>query len=161
VPPSEGHLVKAVTASSRKWAWVAERAAVAAGPGTEVLRLSVGRRGEGAVLERSDEDLLAAVVDDGGSLLGLPLRPLASLVTRWPAALPQPDVGHAARTAAVQAAVAALPGLALAGAAVDGVGVPACIAAARRAAEGVLAGLGEDGGHDVAAARPRVERPGA
>jgi len=161
VPPSEGHLVKAVTASSRKWAWVAESAAAAAGPGTEVLRLSVGRRGEGAVLERSDAALLAAVVDDGSALLGLPLRPRASLVTRWPAALPQPDVGHAARVAAVQAAVAALPGLALAGAAVDGVGVPACIAAARRAAEGVLSRLGEDGGHDVAAARPRVERPGA
>jgi len=161
VPPSEGHLVKAVTASSRKWAWVAESAAAAAGPGAEVLRLSVGRRGEGALLERSDDALLAAVVGDGSELLGLPLRPEASLVTRWPAALPQPDVGHAARVAAVQGAVAALPGLALAGAAVDGVGVPACIAAARRAAGGVLSGLGEDGGHDVAAARPRVERPGA
>ncbi|MEH3076313.1 MAG: hypothetical protein PGN11_06470 [Quadrisphaera sp.] len=141
VPPSEGRLVKAVTASSRKWAWVAQAAGRAAGAGTEVLRLSVGRRGEGAVLARPDAALLAAVLEDGGELVGHRLDPLASLVTRWPAALPQPDVGHAARVGAVQRDVAALPGLALAGAAVDGVGVPACIAAARRAAGGVVADL--------------------
>lgn len=141
VPPSEGRLVKAVTASSRKWAWVARAAGRAAGEGTEVLRLSVGRRGEGAVLARPDAALLAAVLEDGGELVGHRLDPLASLVTRWPAALPQPDVGHAARVAAVQRDVATLPGLALAGAAVDGVGVPACIAAARRAAGVVVADL--------------------
>lgn len=141
VPPSEGRLVKAVTASSRKWAWVAQAAGKAAGKGTEVLRLSVGRRGEGAVLARPDAELLAAVVEDGSGLVGHRLEPLASLVTRWPAALPQPDVGHAARVAAVQADVASLPGLAVAGAAVDGVGVPACIAAARRAAAAVVADL--------------------
>ncbi|TNM64438.1 protoporphyrinogen oxidase [Streptomyces sp. NP160] len=141
VPPSEGRLVKAMTASSRKWAWVAQAAGRAAGQGTEVLRLSVGRRGEGAVLDRPDGELLAAVVEDGGDLVGHRLEPLASLVTRWPAALPQPDVGHSARVASAQAEVAALPGLALAGAAVDGVGVPACIAAARRAAAAVVADL--------------------
>ncbi|MGQ7296355.1 protoporphyrinogen oxidase [Quadrisphaera sp. KR29] len=141
VPPAEGRLVKAVTASSRKWAWVAQAAGAAAGAGAEVLRLSVGRRGEGAVLARPDAELLAAVVQDGGELVGHRLEPLASLVTRWPAALPQPDVGHAARIAQVQRELAALPGLALAGAAVDGVGVPACIAAARRAAAAVVADL--------------------
>lgn len=141
VPPSEGRLVKAVTASSRKWAWVAQAAGRAAGKGAEVLRLSVGRRGEGAVLDRPDSELLAAVVEDGGGLVGHRLEPLASLVTRWPAALPQPDVGHSARVAAVQVEVASLPGLAVAGAAVDGVGVPACIAAARRAAAAVVADL--------------------
>ncbi len=133
VPPSQGRLVKAVTASSRKWAWTAEAAG-----GREVLRLSVGRRGEQAVLARSDADLLDAVLTDGSDLLGQRLEPLASLVTRWPAALPQPDVGHAARLARVLAEVARQPGLALAGAAVDGVGVPACIAAARRAAGAAL-----------------------
>jgi oxygen-dependent protoporphyrinogen oxidase len=39
---------------------------------------------------------------------------------------------------AVREAVAAVPGLAVAGAAYDGVGVPACIRSARRAVAGLL-----------------------
>jgi len=47
-------------------------------------------------------------------------------------------VGHLQRVARIRAAVAALPGLAVCGAAYDGIGVPACIASARLAADQVL-----------------------
>jgi len=47
-------------------------------------------------------------------------------------------VGHLDRVAAIRSAVAAQPGLAVCGAAYDGVGVPACVATARAAAGQVL-----------------------
>ena len=55
-------------------------------------------------------------------------------MTRWGGALPQYTVGHLDRVAAIRAAVAAQPGLAVCGAAYDGVGMPACVATARPAA---------------------------
>jgi len=68
-------------------------------------------------------------------------RPAASRVTRWGGALPQYTVGHLDRVAAIRAAVAAQPGLAVCGAAYDGVGIPACVATAREAVSQVLAFL--------------------
>ena len=57
---------------------------------------------------------------------------------RWGGGLPQYLVGHPARVTAVRAAVGEVPGLAVAGAAYEGVGVPACIRDARRAVGGLL-----------------------
>ena len=65
--------------------------------------------------------------------------PVAHRVTRWGGGLPQYTVGHLDRVAKIRAAVATQPGLAVCGAAYDGVGIPACIATARAAAGQVLA----------------------
>lgn len=137
VPPVEGRLVKAMTFSSAKWAWVAEAAG-----GHDVLRLSVGRHGEEEALRRDDEDLAALALADAGAVLGVGLEPVAAAVTRWHRALPQYGVGHVGAVARVRAAVAGAGGLAVAGAAYDGVGVPASIGSARRAAAEVLAAVG-------------------
>jgi len=59
-------------------------------------------------------------------------------VTRWGGGLPQYAVGHLDRVARVRTAVAAQPGLAVCGATYDGVGIPACIATAERAARDLL-----------------------
>jgi oxygen-dependent protoporphyrinogen oxidase len=56
----------------------------------------------------------------------------------WGGGLPQYNVGHLDRVARIRAAVAAQPGLAVAGAAYDGVGIPACVGTARAAADQVL-----------------------
>ncbi|MGV8909473.1 MAG: protoporphyrinogen oxidase [Propionicimonas sp.] len=141
VPPVEGRAVKASTFTSNKWGWVADGA-----PDLFVLRASLGRRGEEAVLQRSDEDLVRLVLADLAAALGRPLpNPVDSHVQRWGGALPQYAVGHVDRVARIRAAVAPLPGLEVAGAAYDGVGIPACIASGRRAAEAVLAHLRVDG----------------
>ena len=55
-------------------------------------------------------------------------------VQRWGGALPQYTVGHVDRVARIRADTAAAPGLELAGAAYEGVGIPACIASGRSAA---------------------------
>lgn len=139
VPAVEGRLAKAMTFASRKWDWVREAA-----DGRDLLRVSVGRAGEVGPLQRPDDDLAAAALADAAELLGTPLHPEAVAVTRWGGGLPQYDVGHLDLVADVRAAVAAEPGLALAGSVWGGVGVPACVATATAAAAGLLAGLGRD-----------------
>jgi oxygen-dependent protoporphyrinogen oxidase len=64
-------------------------------------------------------------------------------VYRWGGALPQYAPGHRERVAALRAGLEARPPIAVAGAAYDGVGIPACIASGRAAAEAVLSRLGE------------------
>ncbi|MEU3609835.1 protoporphyrinogen oxidase [Streptomyces sp. NPDC035033] len=130
VPPVDGHTIKASTFSSQKWRWVGEAA-----PDLFVLRTSVGRHGEEHQLRREDADLVAASLKDLAAATGLAARPVATTVTRWTGGLPQYPVGHLARVAGIREAVAGLPGLRLAGAAYDGVGVPACVASAHRAAD--------------------------
>jgi oxygen-dependent protoporphyrinogen oxidase len=146
VPPVDGHTIKASTFSTRKWGWVADAA-----PGLFVLRTSIGRHGDEEYLHREDTDLVDVSLHDLGEATGLTAKPVATEVTRWIDGLPQYPVGHQARVARVREAVAGLPGLRVCGAAYDGVGVPACIAGAHRAADEILA----------AATLARGTRPGA
>ncbi len=55
-------------------------------------------------------------------------------MTRYDQAFPQYRVGHLIRVASIEKAVADLGGIAVAGAAYRGVGIPACIASGRTAA---------------------------
>ena len=137
VPPVDCRRIKASTFSSSKWPWLAEAA-----PGVTFARVSIGRQGEEADLQRSDAELAAAGMSDLRAALGEDmLRPIAAHVQRWGGALPQYAVGHLDRIAEVRAELTALPGLEVAGAAYDGVGIPACIGTGRRAAGAVLTHL--------------------
>ncbi|MGW7073914.1 protoporphyrinogen oxidase [Streptomyces sp. NPDC054871] len=141
VPPVDGHTIKASTFASRKWGWIAEE-----DPDLLVLRTSVGRYGETKILERDDADLIALSRRDLRAATGLDAEPVATRVTRWHDGLPQYPVGHHARVARVREHVSKLPGLAVCGAAYDGVGIPACIASAYAAVDqlgGDLAGVQE------------------
>jgi oxygen-dependent protoporphyrinogen oxidase len=141
VPAVDGRAVKAVTFSSVKWPHLAA-AAPAHDPGPlEIVRCSVGRIGEEALLQRSGDELAAVGAAELVEATGAAGRPAAVRVTRWGGALPQYTVGHLDRVAAIRAGVAAQPGLAVCGAAYDGVGIPACVATARSAVGQVLAFL--------------------
>jgi oxygen-dependent protoporphyrinogen oxidase len=130
VATGEGMRVKAVTLSSQKWPGTPD--------GRTLLRASVGRVGENVDMQRDDDDLVALARHELGTLIGVDARPIDARVTRWGGGLPQYAVGHVEKVARIRAAVARVPGLAVCGAAYDGVGVPACIAAARLAADQVL-----------------------
>ncbi|SOD99083.1 protoporphyrinogen oxidase [Blastococcus haudaquaticus] len=133
VPPVAGRLVKGVTVSSAKWPHLAAEG------GPVLVRSSVGRFRDESELQRSDDDLTAAVVADVAELLGLDRpEPLQTRLVRWGGGLPQYLVGHQGRVDAVRAAVSEVPGLAIAGAAFRGVGVPACIRDAQHAVESLL-----------------------
>ena len=157
VPAVEGLAVKAATFSSNKWAWLA-----AAAPELSFLRVSVGRHREERVLQRPDGELVEVGLADLRSVLGAELpAPVDAHVQRWGGGLPQYAVGHVDRVAGVRAALAGLPGLAVCGAAYDGVGVPACVASGRAAAQAVLTGLrGRAAGPGERAGAGPGERPG-
>ncbi|MER6407459.1 protoporphyrinogen oxidase [Streptomyces viridosporus] len=130
VPPVDGRTIKAATFASSKWGWIADE-----DPGLIVLRTSVGRHGETEVLRRDDADLVEVSRHDLKAATGLDATPVATRVTRWDDGLPQYPVGHHARVARVREHLAGLTGLAVCGAAYDGVGIPACIASAYAAAD--------------------------
>jgi oxygen-dependent protoporphyrinogen oxidase len=132
VPAVDGRAVKAVTFSTVKWPHLAAQAR--AGEPVHVVRCSVGRSGDVAVLQRDDQDLAALAAAELAGAIGVTAKSIAQRVTRWGGGLPQYNVGHLDRVAAIRAAVAAQPGLAVAGAAYDGVGIPACVATAKSAA---------------------------
>ncbi|WP_298803243.1 protoporphyrinogen oxidase [uncultured Pseudokineococcus sp.] len=175
VPPVDGRLVKASTFSSVKWRWLARSAAAGRTSGRDeeappaVLRASMGRAGEEAVLDREDADLLRASAAELGELLGGPGSPalpvLGGRVVRWRDGLPQYGPGHLDLVARALADVAARPGLAVAGSAYEGVGVPACVASGRRAAarllaQTALAAAPVAGVRGAPPAGPAPERPG-
>ncbi|MFF4956279.1 protoporphyrinogen oxidase [Streptomyces sp. NPDC001222] len=130
VPPVDGRTIKASTFASRKWGWIADE-----NPDLLVLRTSVGRYGETEILDHEDADLVAVSRSDLWEATGLDATPVETRVTRWTDGLPQYPVGHHARVARVREYVAKLPGLAVCGAAYDGVGIPACIASAYAAVD--------------------------
>lgn len=141
LPPTSGALiaagepltVKGVTHSSNKWAHLAS-------DGLVRLRASLGRFGEAATLQVDDAEIVARVRADLAVLTGVAAEPVAVHVQRWGGGLPQYAVGHLDRVAAVEAGLPA--GLAVAGSALHGVGVPACVATARSAAELIAAQTG-------------------
>ena len=114
-----------------------------------------GRAPEGKVLLRAfvggalqqeqalwpDARLRDAVLQDLRRLLGLTGTPTLCHVSRHPGAMPQCHVGHLARVQHLEAAARRWPGLALAGNAYHGIGVPDCIRSGDGAAYGLVQNL--------------------
>lgn len=122
VPAVEGLSTKAVTFTSRKWDL-----------DRTVVRASVGRQGDEVELQRDDSDLVDVVRRELSQVVGPVGELIDSRVTRWGGGLPQYAVGHLDRVRRIRAALPA--GIAVAGAAYDGVGVPAVIRSGQLAAE--------------------------
>jgi oxygen-dependent protoporphyrinogen oxidase len=141
VPAVDGHAVKAVTFSTIKWPHLTGPAGHGPDELVDVIRCSVGRIGEESLLQRSDDELAGIAAGELAQATGARGKPVDARITRWGGGLPQYTVGHLDRVAAIRAGVAAQPGLAVCGAAYDGVGIPACVATARAAAGQVISYL--------------------
>ncbi len=128
------------TFSFTKWGWVREAGRGPAGDDVLLLRTSLGRHGDEVALQRTDDELVAASLADLRAAIGLEAVPIDAHVQRWGGGLPQYAVGHLARVARIKAAVAEVSGLAVCGAAYDGVGIAPCIASGRAAARQALHG---------------------
>ncbi|MEX0591970.1 MAG: protoporphyrinogen oxidase [Nitriliruptoraceae bacterium] len=125
-------IVKAVTFSTRKWPHMAAHPRV-------LLRASVGRIGDTRALALNDEALIAQVDAEVRAMTGMVDSPVATMVMRWPAALPQYAVGHLETVAGLRDRLAASgPGIHLAGAAFDGLGLAARGAEADRLAQLIM-----------------------
>jgi oxygen-dependent protoporphyrinogen oxidase len=136
VPRVERRTLSACSWASSKWPHLG-------GNGTVWLRASAGRDGDDAALDLADDALVTAIVADLRETMALRGDPVEVRVTRWIGSFPQYRPGHLDRVARMEDEVTATaPGLAIAGAALRGLGVPACIRQGTAAAERVLTAVG-------------------
>lgn len=131
VPASEGRAMAACTFVHRKFPGRAAE-------GIGLLRCFLGGSRAAELSGASEETLLATFRSDLKELTGVTAEPLFTRVYRWRQSTAQYAVGHGERVARVRTQLAKLPGLALAGNAYDGVGVPDCIRAGQEAVRTVL-----------------------
>jgi len=106
------------------------------------VRMSFGRFGDDIARTARDHELQAWAVDDLAAVFGITVDPIDVLVHRWIDALPQYAPGHGDLAAEIRAGLPST--LAIAGNYLEGVGVPACVAAAGRAAAAVVAATAAD-----------------
>jgi oxygen-dependent protoporphyrinogen oxidase len=133
VPRSEGSDVLACTWTSRKWDGRAPEDAV-------LLRVYAGRFGARDVTAAPDSELVSMARTEV-RLLGIDADPVLTRINRWGHGMPQYVLGHPERLARIEAALSEHPGLAVAGAAYHGVGIPDCIHSGEAAAESVAHSL--------------------
>ena len=129
VPRHEGRMMTACSWASSKWPqWGRE--------GEVLFRVSAGRAGDDGAVLMDDDDLVARLHGELSEAIGLrAAAPTSTHVARWPRSFPQYAVGHLDRVARIESALP--PHIAVAGAAYRGVGIPACIASGKAAAERV------------------------
>jgi protoporphyrinogen/coproporphyrinogen III oxidase len=129
VPRAERRSLLACTFSSLKFADRAPQ-------GTILLRAFFG----GAVVEETDPDQLEREAREQLlDILGVQAMPLLARTFIHERAMAQYEVGHLDRVAAIERRLAGLPGLALAGNGLRGVGVPDCVHSGDEAARRVAA----------------------
>jgi oxygen-dependent protoporphyrinogen oxidase len=134
VPAIEQLPIIACTYTSQKYAERSESEHV-------LLRAFVGGALFPDELDRSDSDIAVRAHDALSRLLGIRGQPVSQMVSRYPRSMPQYHVGHAARVERIDRRLARHPGLALAGNAYRGTGIPDCVLSGNRAAERLIDSL--------------------
>ena len=119
--------------------WVGTKFSYRVPAGKFVARCFLGGMEDAGVLAESDEAVAAEVARELHEIAGVTARPLFTRIFRWPRSMAQYTVGHPARLAEIEARVAAIPGLHLAGNAYQGIGIPDCIRMGKTAAEKIHA----------------------
>jgi len=103
--------------------------------GKVLIRSYVGRAGDQTIVEQSDETIVQTVLNDLQAVTPTKGSPLFHVVTRWCEGMPQYVVGHKEWLKHVQEQlVKHLPGIRLAGASYEGIGLPDCIEQGKKAA---------------------------
>lgn len=139
VPSSRRRLLKAATFLSTKWPHLTD-------PNYFLVRFSSGRVGEHEIDNLDDAALVTRLHSDMEDATGITVKPAEYHVQRWPAAIPQLEVGHLERVTKIRTDLERHPGLALAGASYDGLGIAACARSGERAALSCLAYFGQSSG---------------
>jgi len=135
IPRSEGKRLLAATFVHNKFPHRAP-------PDRALLRCFAGGARNDQVLQLSDEQILQTVREELRQILARTAEPLFTRISRWQGSMAQYGVGHLERLQRIEAHLAQLPGLALAGNAYRGIGVPDCVRSGSEAAQRVVAALG-------------------
>ena len=135
VPRAEGRKILAATFVHNKFPHRASE-------NRAIIRCFIGGSVAEEMFEHSEADIATAVERELKSILGFSAAPLFTRVYKWRKAMAQYTVGHSARVSRIKSLVTQLPGLALAGNAYSGIGVPDCVRTGTEAAASVLTGPG-------------------
>ena len=133
VPRIEGRKALAISFSSSKFPHRTPAGCV-------LVRVFLGGALDPAVNQLNDEALVALALGEAAEIIGARGDPLLVQVNRWARAMPQYHLGHLSRVARIKERLQQFPGLALAGNAYEGVGIPQVIASGQAAATRLLAG---------------------
>lgn len=133
-PRAEGGPAVAVT-------WVSNKFQRRSPDGAALVRVFLGRSGDEGWVAEPDATLIGAARRELAQVCGVDVAPLWTRVFRWPKGLPQYVLGHLDRVERIAAALRGVPGLHVAGASYQGVGIPDCITSGWNAAEDALRGL--------------------
>jgi oxygen-dependent protoporphyrinogen oxidase len=109
--------------------------------GSVLLRAFAGGALQPELVDLTTEELITRAHEDLRTLLGIREQPLFAEVTKWERSMPQYFVGHLDRIERIESRAAMLPGLALAGNAYAGPGIPDCIRSGQSAADRLVDGL--------------------
>ncbi|WP_369900743.1 protoporphyrinogen oxidase [Bacillus manliponensis] len=110
--------------------------------GKVLLRCYVGRPGDEAIVEQTDEEMVKVVLEDLQKTMDIKAEPEFTVVSRWKDAMPQYTVGHKERMAELKSFMdKELPGIYLAGSSYAGAGLPDCIDQGEAAVKQVLSYL--------------------
>jgi len=131
VPSIENSPILACSFSSQKYPHRAPA-------GKTLLRVFVGGARRPDLAEMPDAELLPLVLQHLRPLLRIEGQPVFCDIAHWPRTMPQYHVGHLERISRIEARLAFLPGLKMAGSAFRGVGLPDCIHSGERAVEQIM-----------------------
>ena len=109
--------------------------------GCVLLRCFCGGALQPEVFENDDSSLVGLAHKEMSELLGAKTKPLFSSVSRYPRSMPQYRVGHLEHVAKINEKLMKHRGLALAGNAYNGIGIPDCVRSGESAAEAVIKAL--------------------
>lgn len=131
VPAAENRKILAASFASNKYPGRA--------PDEKILvRIFIGGELQAALLQHTDKELIAIARSEMQSLTGMQGESDFAKVVRWPNSMPQYNLGHQQRVAAIETEIGELAGLEVAGKTLTGVGLPACIRSAESAAARVV-----------------------
>ncbi len=135
VPRGEKRFITACTWTSEKWLHTSSREHV-------LLRCYIGRAGDEAWKEMSEEQIIERVRQDIYETMGIEATPMFTEVTKLFESMPQYDVGHLERVADIRNTLKKdLPNVFMTGAAFHGVGLPDCIRQGKEMATNVASQL--------------------
>jgi oxygen-dependent protoporphyrinogen oxidase len=106
-----------------------------------LIRCFLGGTRDEEILQLPDQEIIAIVRRELQEILDITAEPEFVKIFKWPNAMAQYTVGHKIRSERIRQIVSSAPGLALAGNAYSGIGVPDCIRSGSEAAMKVLADL--------------------
>lgn len=133
VPPIEGRFIVGCTWLTNKWPHLVNDDVV-------LIKSMVGRYGDDRWQSMTDAQIVDGVRSDLSHMLGIHNQPFDTLLQRWPRAMPQYVVGHAARLDQIDNQVSELRNLHLTGAAYRGSGLAGCATQAAATADRIAQG---------------------